>query len=112
VQAVEGFARGDGVWRDLDRHARKEQIAHMIDLVGELYPGLRWFLYDSRNRFSVPFTVFGPKRVALYVGQAYFVFTSIDHIRHFTKHFEDLIRGAVVQPSEIVPFLKKLVDEL
>jgi transcriptional regulator with XRE-family HTH domain len=112
VQAVEGFARGDGVWRDLDREARKEQIAHMIELAGELYPGFRWFLYDSKNRFSVPFTVFGPKRVALYVGQAYLVFTSLEHIRYFTKHFEDLIRGAVVQPSEIVPFLTNLLGAL
>jgi transcriptional regulator with XRE-family HTH domain len=112
IQAVEGFARGDGVWHDLPVEARIEQLERMIDLGAELYPGFRWFLYDSKRRFSVPFTVFGPKRAAIYLGQAYFVFTSSEHIRHLTKHFEDLIRGAVVQPSEIVPFLERLLGAL
>lgn len=112
VQAIVGFARGEGVWRGLDRAARKAQLVHMIALAEELYPGFRWFLYDSKNRFSVPFTVFGPKRAALYVGQAYFVFNSSEHIRHLTKHFEDLIRAAVVQPPDIVPFLRGLLADL
>jgi transcriptional regulator with XRE-family HTH domain len=112
VQAVEGFARGDGVWRDLEVDARIEQLERMIALSRELYPGFRWFLYDSRNRFSVPFTVFGPKRAVLYIGQAYFVFNSIEHIKYLTRHFEDLVRCAVVQPSEIVPFLERQLDTL
>jgi transcriptional regulator with XRE-family HTH domain len=112
VQSVEGFARGEGVWRNLELAARKEQLERMIELTGELYPGFRWFLYDSRNRFSVPFTVFGPQRAVLYVGQAYFVFNSLEHIRYLTKHFEDLICGAVVEPSKIVPFLKELLEAI
>ena len=112
VQAVEGFARGEGVWHDLEVDARIEQLERMIELTGELYPGFRWFLYDSRKRFSIPFTVFGPKRAAVYIGQAYFVFNSSEHIRYLTRHFEDLIRSAVVQPPEIVAFLKRLRDGL
>ncbi len=112
TQAVEGFARGDGVWHDLTIEARIEQLERMIALTSELYPSFRWFLYDSKRRFSVPFTVFGPKRAAIYLGQAYFVFTSSEHIRHLTKHFEELIRGAVVQPSEIGRFLEGLLDAL
>ena len=111
VQAIEGFARGDGIWRDLPLDARKEQLARMIELADELYPGFRWFLYDSKNRYSVPFTVFGPKRAAVYIGQAYFVFNSLEHIKHLTRHFEDLIRAAVVQPPDIVPYLRKLLEE-
>lgn len=112
IQAIDGFARGDGIWRDLPLDARKEQLARMIELADELYPGFRWFLYDSKNRFSVPFTVYGPKRAVLYVGQAYFVFNSLEHIKHLTRHFEDLIRAAVVQPPDLVPFVKRLLDEL
>src|SRR5262249_46474114 len=112
VQAVEGFARGEGVWRDLEKGARKKQLERMIELTGELYPGFRWFLYDSKSQYSVPFTVFGPKRAVIYIGQAYLVFTSSDHIRFLTRHFEELIRGAIVQPSEIVPFLRRLLDAL
>jgi transcriptional regulator with XRE-family HTH domain len=112
VQAVEGFARGEGVWRDLDVAVRREQLERMIELADELYPALRWFLYDSRNRFSAPLTVFGPKRAVVYVGQMYFVFNSSDHIRYLTKHFDDLIRAAVVQPPGTIELLRRLVAEL
>jgi transcriptional regulator with XRE-family HTH domain len=112
VQAVEGFARGEGIWRDLDASIRREQLSRMIDLTDELYPAFRWFLYDSRNRFSAPLTVFGPKRAVVYVGQMYFVFNSSDHIRYLTKHFDDLIRAAVVQPPATIELLKKLHQEL
>ena len=111
LQAVEGFARGDGIWRDLELSARREQLARMIALTDELYPAFRWFLYDSRNRFSVPLTVFGPKRAVVYVGQMYFVFNSLEHIRVLTKHFDDLIRAAVVQPPDVVTFLRRLLTE-
>jgi len=112
VQAVEGFARGEGIWRDLEVGARKEQLARMIALADELYPAFRWFLYDSRNRFSVPLTVFGAKRAVVYVGQMYFVFNSLEHIRVLTKHFDDLIRAAIVQPPQVIALLQKLLHDL
>jgi transcriptional regulator with XRE-family HTH domain len=112
VQAVEGFARGEGVWRGLETSARIEQLERMVVLLDELYPSFRWFLYDSRNRFSVPLTVFGPKRAVVYMGQMYFVFNSLEHIRQLTKHFDDLIRAAVVQPPAVVPLLRTLLDQL
>ncbi|WP_394848467.1 helix-turn-helix domain-containing protein [Pendulispora brunnea] len=112
VQAVEGFARGEGVWRGLELEARKEQLARMIALADELYPAFRWFLYDSRNRYSAPLTVFGAKRAVVYVGQMYFVFNSLEHIRHLTKHFDDLIRAAIVQPPAVIGLLERLLQEL
>ncbi len=112
VQAIEGFARGEGIWRDLGPAMRKEQLDHIIKLVDELYPSFRWFLYDSRHRYSVPFTVFGPKRAVIYVGQMYWVFNSVEHIRVLTSHFESLIRAAVVQPHEIVPFLRRVAEKV
>ena len=112
IQAVEGFARGEGIWRDLDVRIRREQLSHMIELADELYPAVRWFLYDSRNRYSAPLTVFGPKRAVVYVGQMYFVFNSAEHIRYLTKHFDDLIRAAVMQPPETIGLLRRLYDEL
>ncbi|WP_394821547.1 helix-turn-helix domain-containing protein [Pendulispora albinea] len=112
VQAVEGFARGEGIWRDLGIEARREQLTRMIALCDELYPAFRWFLYDSRNRYSVPLTVFGAKRAVVYVGQMYFVFNSLEHIRHLTKHFDDLIRAAVVQPPAVIDLLQSLLRSL
>lgn len=112
LQAIEGFARGEGVWRDLSAAVRKEQIDHLIKLVDELYPSFRWFFYDSRHRYSAPFTVFGPKRAVIYVGQMYWVFNSVEHIRVLTNHFEDLIRAAVVQPHETVSFLRRISEKV
>ena len=111
-QTVESFARGEGIWRGFDAPARRRQLVRMIALVDELYPTFRWFLYDGAKRYSVPFTVFGPKRVAIYVGHMYLVFNSTEHIRMLTGNFDDLIRAAVMQPPEVAGFLRSLLAEL
>ena len=107
-QSLEAFARGEGVWRNLSAKSRRAQIDWMIVLLDELYPTFRWFLYDGLKRYSAPLTIFGPKRVAIYLGNMYFVFNSTEHIRVLTRHFDELIRVAVVQPSDVIDFLKKL----
>jgi hypothetical protein len=107
-QSLEGFARGEGVWRNLSTKARRAQIDWMIVLLDELYPTFRWFLYDGLKRYSAPLTIFGPKRVAIYLGNMYFVFNSTEHIRVLTRHFDELIRVTVVQPPDVIGFLKKL----
>src|SRR4030095_15294872 len=83
----------------------------MIELLDELYPTFRWFLYDGVRRFSVPLTVFGPKRAAIYVGHMYVVFNSTEHIRVLTEHFDNLIRAAIVQPPKVSALLRRLVGE-
>lgn len=108
IQAVEGFARGEGIWRTLDNDVRVAQLDNMIQLTDELYPTLRWFLFDGLQRYAAPTTIFGPLRVALYIGQMYLVLTATDHINALTAHFDDLIRAAVVQPNDIPSFLKEL----
>ncbi|MEX0808640.1 MAG: helix-turn-helix transcriptional regulator [Dongiaceae bacterium] len=112
IQAIEGFARGEGYWSDLPVVQRREQLHHMIALMDELYPTFRWFLYDARDRYSVPITVFGPLRATIYIGQMYMVFNSTEHIRALTAHFDELIRAAKVQPPDVPPFLRRLLDEL
>jgi len=107
VQAVESFATGAGIWRNLDLKDRLAQLDHMIELCAELYPTLRWFLFDGRQRYAAPITIFGPLRAALYLGQMYLVLTSTEHVRTLTAQFDDLIRGAVVQPPDIPAFLKE-----
>jgi transcriptional regulator with XRE-family HTH domain len=112
VHSVESFARGEGIWRDLAAPARRQQIEWMIELLDELYPTFRWFLYDGVRRFSVPLTVFGPKRAAIYVGHMYLVFNSTEHIRVLTEHFDNLIRAAIVQPPKVSALLRRLLAEL
>lgn len=108
IQTLESFAMGAGVWGSLPAAEREAQLDHMIRLADELYPTFRWFLYDGRQRYSAPITIFGPQRAAIYVGHMYFVFHSTEHIRVLTAHFDRLIRAAVVQPNEIGGALKSM----
>ncbi len=111
-QALEIFTSGEGIWRELPAAHRRAQLDHAAQFVDQHYPGYRWFLFDGRQHFSVPYTVFGPRRAAIYVGGMYFVFTSTEHIRELTHHFENLIRAARVQPNETAAYLRSLVDKV
>lgn len=108
-ETLEAFARGEGHWRGLAAAARREQIEQMIRLTDELYPGLRLFLYSSRTRYSVPYTVFGMRRAAVYMGQLFFVFNTRDHILVLARHFDQLIRAAAVQAPDVSTYLRKLL---
>ena len=112
IQSIRGFAVGENIWGALPRRVRRDQLEHMAKLTDELYPTLRWFLFDGLQRYAAPITIFGPQRAALYVGQMYLVLTSADHVSTFTQHFDDLIRGAVMQPPDVSGFLSNLADGL
>ncbi|MFM7536982.1 MAG: helix-turn-helix domain-containing protein [Acidimicrobiales bacterium] len=112
VQTLEGFARGEGLWRTLDRRRRLHQLDHLATLVDELYPSVRWFLFDARDRFAAPVSIYGVKRAAVYLGQQYFVFTAPEPIRALIAAFDDLVRVAVVQPTEVTRLVRRLRDEL
>ncbi len=111
VQDIAGFARGEGLWRELPARARADQFERMIRLVDELYPSLRLYLYDGLTHYSVPYTVFGPIRAAIYIGQTYFVFNTTEHIRVLTRHFDALVRAAVVHAADSVGYLTNLREE-
>ena len=107
---LEIFARGLGVWSGFpDRH-RKAQRRHMADLLDDLYPTFRLFLYDGRLRYSVPYTIFGQARAAIYVGDMYLVLYATEPIRTLTRHFEQLIRAADINPHETAGFARKLAS--
>lgn len=105
---LEIFARGLGVWSGLSQAARRRQLDHMATLLDDLYPGFRLYLYDGRQRYSVPYTIFGPYRVALYVGDMYLVLNATELIGTFTRHFDNLIRAADVHAHEVPAFARSL----
>lgn len=111
LQSVEGFARGEGIWHGLPVGARKAQLRRMIALVDELYPGFRLFLFDGLERYSAPVTIFGPRRAAVFVGQMYLVFSATEQIRALSRHFDDLIRAARVQPNAVGAHLRALLEQ-
>ncbi|MDE0059139.1 MAG: helix-turn-helix transcriptional regulator [Defluviicoccus sp.] len=108
VQAITGFAHGEGMWEGLPLADRLAQLDRLILLVEELYPTLRLYLFDGLTHYSAPYTIFGPKRVALYAGQVYLVFNTREHIRVLTRHFDDLVRAAVVNSAEAGAYLRRL----
>lgn len=112
IQALHSLARGEDIWSGLPLAARVEQLEEIAAQTEELYPSMRWFLYDGLSHYSAPVTIFGPQRAALYIGGMYFVFNTTDHIRVLTKHFDGLIRVAQVQPHEISGHVRGLLDEI
>lgn len=112
LQSLEGFARGEDQWRSLPRSKRAQQLQQMIELVDELYPTFRWFLVDRRQRYCAPVTIFGTKRAALYIGQVYMVFNTADHVSALSRHFDQHVRNAIVEPREILKVLTRLLTEV
>lgn len=112
VQQLVAFARGEGVWTELDATERRAQLERMVRLTDELYPTFRWSLYDGQRHFSAPVTLFGAQRAVLYMGDLYFVFNTTEHIRVLAAHFDGLVKVATVQPTEISAYLHGLLDEI
>lgn len=112
LQDLHVFAAGGGFWSGLEAAARRRQLEQFVELYDELYPSLRIYLYDGLTHYSVPYTIFGPIRAALYVGQLYFVFNTRDHVRVLTRHFDELIKGSVVQAHDMPATLRGLIDDV
>ena len=112
LQSLWALAAGQDVWHGMGAEARREQLRHMAAIYEEAYPSLRLYLYDLRDVYASPFTVFGSKRAVLFLGQAYLVLNGSDHIRMFARRFDDLIRRAVVQPHAVGRLVAGLADEV
>ncbi len=111
LQTLQQFAKGEGIWADLDTKIRARQLQHMARLTDELYPTFRLFLFDGKQNFSAPFTVFGPRRASIYLGEAYLVLNAKDAVASLARRFDDLVRYAVVHPHEIPKFCKGLAAD-
>jgi hypothetical protein len=107
-QRLELLGAGEGHWKGLKKEARRAQLDYMAELVEELYPSFRLFLYDQLRTYSIPYTVFGPQRAAIFVGEMYLVLNATEHIRALTRHFDNLIRNAVVSGNESAAFVRRL----
>jgi transcriptional regulator with XRE-family HTH domain len=112
LHTLEIFARGFGIWRGFPAAQRRRQLLHMSALLEELYPAFRLVLYDGRQRYSVPYTIFGSLRAAIYVGNMYLVLNAPSPIAMLTRHFDNLIRAAVVHAHESANFARKLASEV
>lgn len=105
---MEIFASGSGIWDRFPADARVEQLDHMARLLDDLYPTFRLYLYDGRLRYSIPYTIFGSLRAAIYVGDMYLVLNATQPVRTLTRHFDSLIRAADVNAHEAASFTASL----
>jgi transcriptional regulator with XRE-family HTH domain len=109
LHTLDIFARGLGVWAEFPATERAKQLAHMSRLLDDLYPTFRLFLYDGRLRYSVPYTIFGSIRAAIYVGDMYLVLNATAPVNALTRHFDNLIRAAIVNAHESAAFAQNLL---
>jgi transcriptional regulator with XRE-family HTH domain len=108
---LEIFAMGLGVWDRFPEKDRRQQLRHMAELLEDLYPTFRLYLYDGRMRYSIPYTIFGSMRAAIYAGDMYLVLNATQPIRSLTRHFDNLVRAAEINAHEAAGFAKALAAD-
>lgn len=108
LHELHSFARGEGYYSGLSAGVRAAQLDHLSTLCTQLYPSLRFYLFDARRVFSAPLTVFGPLLAVLYLGRHYLAFRESSRVASFTEHFDWLVREAEVSAREIPALLADL----
>lgn len=108
MQVFESFALGQAQWQGLGAAVRRRQLQQMASQLSELYPSARLCAFDLRQRYSVPFTVYGQQRVAIYIGQRYLAFTATRYVHLMARHFDDLVRAARVHGHEMPDWISEL----
>lgn len=112
MSEVESFARAEGYYAGVPSELRKAQLLQFRDLHTQLYPTLRLHLYDQRELFSAPVTVFGPLLAVIYIGQNYLVFRDTERVTAITTHFDGLVRAASVSQKDLITYFDKLIRRI
>jgi transcriptional regulator with XRE-family HTH domain len=112
LQTLQDLAEGTGLWRGTGAALRRRQLDHMAGTCAEAYPALRLHLYDGRETFAAPFTVFGRIRAAVYLGEAYLVVTAAEQVGALTRLFDNLVRRSVVGPDRVHETLAALAGSV
>ena len=112
IQRIEGFVEGSGIWKTLPASSREEQIERLVEVVEELYPRLRIYLFDGLTHYSASYSIYGRRRLAIYVGQIHLVFNTAEHISVLNRQFDDLIRAAVIHSIDVGPYLRGLLPRI
>lgn len=109
---IEAMARGEGYYRDLPAHHRREQIDRLAALYDQLYPSLRIYCFDARRLYSAPVTIFGPLLAVIYLGRNYIAFRDRERIDAITAHFDALVRQADLGARDFPALLHRLRREV
>ncbi|MFQ1701766.1 helix-turn-helix domain-containing protein [Loktanella agnita] len=106
------FARAEGYYRGVPARIRQDQLCQFRDLHTQLYPSLRLHLFDPRQLFSAPITIFGPLLAVIYIGRNYLVFRDSERVDALAQHFDNLVRAAVVAPSDLTAHFDELIAQV
>ncbi|MEV8465190.1 transcriptional regulator [Fluviibacterium sp. DFM31] len=109
---LRSLASGTGYYSGLAPGLRRDLLTHMADRCDTLYPSLRVYLFDARRVFSAPMTIFGPGLAVIYVGRFYLAFRERDRMRSLTRHFDWLVREAVVEAHGFAAVARKMSAEI
>lgn len=109
---LHSFVHATGYYHGLPLDVRMEQIDQFLDLTEQLYPRLRIYLFDAKRLYSAPLTIFGPLLCAFYAGGHYMAFRDLDRIETFTRHFDTLVREAVLTARHLPTHLRQLRNGL
>ena len=105
------FAKGVGYYEGVPRDLRLKQLDHLAALSDQLYPRLRIYLFDARQLFSAPVTVFGPLLAVLYLGRNYLAFRDTERVQGITEHFDNLVRQASVTARALPDHIEMLKQQ-
>lgn len=109
---LDAFARAAGYYAGLSANIRRAQLRQFRDLHTQLYPSLRLHLYDQRQLYSAPITVFGPLLAVIYIGQNYLVFRDTERVTGITQHFDQLVRAAKIGARDMNNYFDGLIAQV
>lgn len=108
MHELDSFVTSSGYYEGLPQHIKTAQLEHFIALCDQLYPRLRLYLYDARQTFSAPITIFGPLIAVVYVGGYYLTFRNRDRVETLTTHFDTLVKEAVFTARDAAEHMRRL----
>ena len=111
IHQITSFAKGHYAWGGLDKKERLSQFEKMIEDVESLYPRYKVYLYDDLNYYTLPFTIFGRKIVAMWPSNGYLIYKSNEFVDMFVGVFNRIIKFAEYYPHEFTGYIQKLVKE-
>lgn len=112
IAELDAFAAGRGYYAGLAPDIRRQQLAQLRDLHAQLYPSLRLHLFDPREIYSAPITVFGPLLAVIFIGRNYLVFRDTARVTAITVHFDTVVRAAKVPQRDITARFDALIGQV
>lgn len=111
LHEVRSCAEGTGYYAGLDRATRHAQLRAIADLCDRMYPKMKLFLFDARQVYSAPASVFGPRLAVVYMGRFYMAFRESGRVRSLSDHFDWLVREARVDARDAAAHIGAVIGE-